>query len=52
MTSAEMPLPTLVERLAYLDDLIFACVCEGVDASILKTRRAEMLWELEQGDHT
>ena len=48
----ELPLPSLSERLTFLDDLIFACVCEGIDATILKARRAKMLWEREQGDHS
>lgn len=46
------PLPSLAERLDDLDVMIFACVCEGIDSTILRARRAKMLWELEQGDHS
>ena len=39
---AEWQMPTPMERLAYLDDLIFVAVCEGLDVSILQQRRAEL----------
>lgn len=52
MSFPEVALPSLAERLAYLEDMIFAAVCEGIDAAMLIRRRDKMLWELEQGDHT
>ncbi len=52
MSLPEMSLPSLAERLRYLEDMIFACVCEGISAAVLIARRDKMLWEMENGDHS
>jgi hypothetical protein len=52
MATAELPLPPHVERISEMEELIFAAVCEGFDASALIRRRDALLWELEQGDHS
>jgi hypothetical protein len=43
---------TAAERVAALDDLIYAAVCEGIDARYLSAKRDELYWQLEQGDHS
>ena len=44
MSHPEMAMPSLAERLGYLEDMIFAAVCEGIDAAMLIRRRDKMLW--------
>jgi hypothetical protein len=47
-----LPWPSLGQRLSFLEDMIFAAVCEGIDATVLIARRDKLAWELENGDHT
>lgn len=44
---AEWAMSTSRERLVCLDDMIFAAVMEGIDASVLSARRDE-LWLMRE----
>lgn len=43
---------TVAERLVALEDIIFAAVCEGIDAGHLSRQRDKLYWKLEEGDHS